>query len=234
MTDPRDPMLAFLGGFAYFMVFVAASSLGALVFYGDNVRNRCGFFADRGIAPTQLWWTRLAVPAGACVALLIAAGFTADARARTGFDDTLVMFTLILVLFAYGQLVSQWVERPLLAFFAAPAYAAVTLSPLVFLIEKFNQPVYLIALVAPVLLLASWQLTQRWLEGGDRTRFTYRVVGYTAIAILLPCMVIVGGVGTRWVARMQDKPAIDATAQSALVSTNSIHVAWPTSERPES
>ena len=200
MPDPQDPWVGALGGLARFALLVSASSLGALVFYGDNLRHRFGFFADRGIAPSQLWWTRIAPPAAACVALVVSVLLVSTTNVRTGSNEMALLFTLVIVLFAFGQLVSQWVDRPILAFFAGPAYAAVALSPLLYVIERFDHSIYLIALTAPVLLIASWRLTQRWIEGGDRKRFTYRVVGYTALAILLPCLVVFGGISSRWVA----------------------------------
>jgi hypothetical protein len=43
-------------------------------------------------------------------------------------------------------------------------------------------------LVVPVLLFASWRLTKHWLEGEVQSAYTVRVLAYTALAVLLPCL----------------------------------------------
>ncbi len=179
-------ILALCPGF----IALSASWLGAIVFYGDNVHRRCAFFADRGISPTRIWWTRMAPPATACLILLALIGIVAaaaytDARGRL-ITDSFHAAALMTVMFAFGQLVSQWSERPLLAFFAAPAYAFVCLSPVFYMIEVFDVSFDVIVLTVPVLLFATWQLTSYWLDGQIKAQFTARVLGYTALAVLMP------------------------------------------------
>lgn len=111
--------------------------LGALAFYGDNVRRRCAFFADRGVSPGHVWWTRLA-PSVVCISLLLIVAVSLhfmapDANDQYGRTAKLAHPTLIpsllLLSFAFGQLVGQWVRRPTLAFFGAPAYGLISCTP---------------------------------------------------------------------------------------------------------
>jgi hypothetical protein len=168
---------------------LSASWLGAIVFYGDNVNRRCAFFADRGIEPTRIWWTRMVPPALSCIILLLLIAGTA---ASVGLDDWPQFLAVAIVLFAFGQLVSQWVERPLLAFFAAPAYAGVSLAPIAYVMDYFDGDFALILMTVPVLLFASWRLTGRWLENRVKAGYTIRVLAYTGIAVLIPCLWIIG------------------------------------------
>ncbi|MEM8670250.1 MAG: hypothetical protein AAGG48_22180 [Planctomycetota bacterium] len=189
----RDPWIGLSGGLAPLSLVIAASSLGALVFYGDNTRRRFGFFADRGISPSQLWWTRVLPPAIACVGLLVSAVLVATAESRaSGQNTTIMMCSIVVVLFAFSQLVSQWVDRPLLAFFAGPAYTAVALLPLVYVIDRFDYPIAMIIFTVPVLLFATRRLMQPWLESQEKTGLTFRVLGYTGLALLLPCLLMIG------------------------------------------
>jgi hypothetical protein len=174
------------------VTLLSASWFGAIVFYGDSMHRRCSFFADRGVSPTRVWWTRMAPPATACT-LLIASEVvllsTIDSETRDLLLRPLASFTvLITVLFAFGQLVSQWSEKPLLAFLAAPAYACVSLVPVIYLLQRYNANITVTVLTVPVLLLATWRLTGRWLDGEINRGYTARVLGYTAIAVLLPCL----------------------------------------------
>ena len=173
-------------------IVLSASWLGAIVFYGDNVHRRCEFFADRGISPTRIWWTRLAPPAAAClilVALIAVVALAAYTNNRERlFAETFHSVALIIVLFAFGQLVSQWTDRPLLAFLAAPAYAFVSLTPVIYLMQRFHVDFAVILLTVPVLLFATWQMTRYWLDGEIQTAYTARVLGYTALAVLMPCL----------------------------------------------
>ncbi len=173
-------------------IVLSASWLGAIVFYGDNVHRRCAFFADRGISPTQVWWTRIAPPAAACLVLLVLIGLIALAAYSDNRDrlasESFQSVSVIIVMFAFGQLVSQWADRPLLAFLAAPAYAFVSLVPVYYLIQRFEANVAVILLTVPVLLFATWQMTRHWLDGQIQATYTARVLGYTALAVLMPCL----------------------------------------------
>ena len=101
---------------------------------------------------------------------------------------------LVLVLFAFGQLVSQWVDRPVLAFLAAPAYAFVSLTPLFYFFAwQEASPFALLLVVVPILLFASWHLSRDWLSGRDRAMYTARVIAYTIAAVAAPCLLYYGG-----------------------------------------
>jgi hypothetical protein len=179
-------------GLAPGFIVLSASWLGAIVFYGDNVHRRCAFFADRGISPTRVWWTRIAPPAAACLVLLALIGIVAlvtysNHRERL-YAESFQSMALMIVMFSFGQLVSQWADRPLLAFLAAPAYAFVSLTPVFYLMQRFHANFAVILLTAPVLLFATWQMTRHWLDGEIQTSYTARVLGYTALAVLMPCL----------------------------------------------
>jgi hypothetical protein len=136
-------------------------------------------------------------PLCGCLALLsitlgltLLVGFGSHARASGVWQLALIAA----VLFGFGQLVSQWIRRPILAFMAAPAYAVVCLLPMVYVFEEFGLGSFApMILAVPVLLFASWRLTRPWLEGQNKPVHVAKAIGYTLTAIALPCLVAIGG-----------------------------------------
>lgn len=92
------------------------------------------------------------------------------------------------VMFAFGQLFSMWIERPVLAFLAAPALSTVSLLPLFYHVDQFNADPTSMLLMIPILFFATWRLTGQWLEGSNRVRFTAQVVAYVLLAVALPIL----------------------------------------------
>lgn len=161
--------------------------LGGLTFYGDNVKRRSLFFADRGYSPHFIWWTRLLFP-GVCCLALIAFGYFLEPL--TYLAST--MGVVVGVSFAMGQLASQWrAERPVLVFFLAPLYSIAMIAvPLIF-VGRYEAGWSYVAMI-PVLLFASWRLTNRWITRSGGFDYSWRSVGYSALAIALPVVLVLG------------------------------------------
>ncbi|MFK8112776.1 MAG: ABC transporter permease [Rubripirellula sp.] len=177
-------------------ILIFASWFGAIAFYGDTQRRRCVFFADRGISPTQVWWTRMLPPTIAFIIFTASIAFIMQILPnfdlqRVFGNPPLHFIVVACVLFAYGQLASQWIDRPLLAFLAAPAICFTSLSPFFYVAEVAHASLYVMILVVPVLLFATWILTKSWLENRDRTAYTIKLVLYTGLAVLLPCLWVI-------------------------------------------
>ncbi len=176
------------------VVALGASWLGGLSFYGDNLRRRCDFFADRGISPTRIWWTRLLFPAvliTVLVGLATACIFlTPTPSGSYVANQARILPIVLIVCFGFGQLVGMWMQRPTLTFFAAPSYTLFACFLLLLLFSIYFPYVWCIALVTPVLLFASWRLSGRWLAGRIDSGFHWRVVGYTVLAILIPITIV--------------------------------------------
>lgn len=184
--------IRFLQEVSPMVVMVGTCWLGGLVFYGDNVRRRCAFFADRGIGPTRIWWTRLLFPSLCCLALVAILGcsLVADAEPSFEFRSIYGMAVSLIVTFAFGVLVGQWMQRPVMTFFAGPAYTVVASLTLFLLFSLYPAYVWTALLIAPVLLFASWRLAPRWLAGNVDLGYHGRVLAYTALAVAVPIVVV--------------------------------------------
>ncbi len=181
-------VLRFLRELAPLIVAIGASWIGGLAFYGDNVRRRCAFFADRGISPTLIWFTRVLVPVLCCV-VLVGLALLGGIGGRHG---GIAFAALIIVMLSFGQLVGQWMQRPVMTFLAAPAYTAVAAVILVIVLSLYSTYIWMAIWVAPVMLLASWRLCGRWLAGRVDFGYQWRVFAYTALAIAVPIAVVMG------------------------------------------
>ncbi len=183
-----NQFLRFLNDLAPLFIAIGASWLGGLAFYGDNVRRRCVFFADRGISPTRIWLTRVLIPILCCVVLVGLALLAGVGHPHEGTATAV----LIVVMLSFGQLVGQWMQRPVMTFLAAPAYTAVTTVILSVVLSMYSSYVWTAIWVAPVMLLASWRLCGRWLEGRVDFGYQWRVFAYTALAIAVPITTVIG------------------------------------------
>lgn len=219
--NAQNQALAVVGAFAPLIVAIAASWIGGLTFYSDNVRQRCIFFSDRGVSPTRVWWTRQLIPViSIAVLIVVSAGcLSVVAADRRGDEIDWLFPVMIVVSFAFGQVISQWMKRPVLVFFGAPSFALISSIPLLMVLSLYIEYEWAPMLMAPVLLLATWWLTDRWLKGRVDAGYATRVVAFTLLALLMPVLAI--GVDrlrttppelTAWRTEMLAKtgPAIDA------------------------
>lgn len=178
------------------LIATGASWIGGLAFYGDNARRRYHFFADRGISPHGIWLTRVLIPVVCCLVLVTVALSVGVGSVGVGQrSGGIAMAALIVVMVSFGLVVGQWVQRPVMTFLAAPAYASVASIALLIVLSTYASYTWSAMLVAPVLLLASWRLSARWLSGRIDFGYNWRVVAYTVLAVACP---IVGVLGARY------------------------------------
>lgn len=179
--------LSFLSFLAPGLVLLLSCWLGGLAFYGDNVRGRWAFFADRGVHPTLVWGTRLLIPAVGTTFLLLCIVWMHSSNRSS---NTGAMIAVVLLGFVVGQLVSQWMQRPILTFFVAPAICVIL--GLIGIQVHAIYPHLSWALLAgtPILIFASWRLCQRWLANQVNVGYHGRVIAYVGLACVIPLCII--------------------------------------------
>ncbi|WP_182866037.1 hypothetical protein [Stieleria mannarensis] len=177
---------------------VALFGIAGSTFYGDSVRRRCVFLADRGVSHTLVWRTRL-MPTSIATGLVFLAMLASQSLCHLLYNDGLrfeeffLCTTLMLVGYALCQLVSQWAPRPVFAFLAAPVFAVLAFLLFYPLFDGYREGALWAALVSiPVFLFASWRLTPRWLSGSLGQDYTARFVGYFALSLVLPYLLVLG------------------------------------------
>lgn len=185
MGRPRriDPEVMFFAG-------ALAVWIGGLVFYGDSYNGRRGFFADRGVRPWTVWWTRVLLPLLAMVLILIAAIIRGNELSTP---------MLFLTCFCLGQFVSQWVSRPVMAFFAGPVFVLIvmfTTSLLTGWVWGHGEEAFTISFVAigPIFLFGTMRLCKHWIDGESGWGFNFRFIKYSMFAIIVPAFIAVSAV----------------------------------------
>ncbi|MCS7470539.1 hypothetical protein NZK35_28135 [Stieleria sp. ICT_E10.1] len=178
---------------------MALFGIAGSTFYGDSVRKRCVFLADRGVSPTLIWRTRLmptAIACGLICLVLLLNQLLWNLTHQYGlvwFDELTLSMMLLFVGYALCQLVSQWAPRPVFAFLASPVISVLAFLLFYPLFDAYREGALLAAMASmPVLLFASWRLTPRWLSGSTGRSYTTRFVGYFSLAIILPYLLVLG------------------------------------------
>ncbi|QEF96072.1 hypothetical protein Mal15_00980 [Stieleria maiorica] len=230
---------------------VALFGIAGSTFYGDSVRRRGVFLADRGVSTTLIWRTRL-MPTAIAVAIVFLAMSASQLLCSMVYpgglqsDEFLLCTLLIFVGYALCQLVSQWAPRPVFAFLAAPVFAVLAFLLFYPLFDAYNEGALWAALVSiPVFLFASWRLTPRWLSGSMGRDYTARFVGYFALALVLPYLLVLAtriattpAEQTQWRTRMlayqfPQRPAGDKPIQIFAAGAPNEDVFWNTHLRVE-
>jgi hypothetical protein len=104
--------------------------------------------------------------------------------------------------------------RPILTFFAAPAFTAVTCIVLVWLITRYPTYYFNLMWVAPVLLFASWRLAGRWLSGKIDSGYHWRVLAYSALAVAMPILAV-------WASRRLTTPQLMTPWRAKMLAMQS-------------
>ncbi len=165
--------------------------IGVATFYGDSIKNRRGFYAEKGISPTMVWWTRVLptiVPAILLLALsAFAVSFIVGRTEIAGRN----YFLFGAAMYCFGVFVSQWSLRPMLAFFGAPAILGLCLTPLGFWFSMY--PSYLTTVIglSVVVLFGSWRLMRPWMDGRYEWQSRLQTLGYLALAITTPMAITI-------------------------------------------
>ncbi|TWU37298.1 ABC transporter permease [Novipirellula artificiosorum] len=206
--------LSGMAEFAPLFLSLAVIWLGGATFYGDAVRRRCAYFADRGISPTAVWWTRLAVPALFCLVvgglMLIPSSSAAQQSDRSNdFQGSLLFAAALAGIFVVSQFASQITHRPVLGFLVAPVAVVLYYMFVAMTAVVYDLYAGAMALALPVLLFATWRMTPRWLEGRFGTGFYARAFGYAALALVLPWTLILAS-------RVITTPAFDGEWRTAM------------------
>ncbi|MEL6104561.1 MAG: ABC transporter permease [Planctomycetota bacterium] len=176
------------------LAIISTVALPCLAFYGDSSRGRSQFFADRGISPTLVWLTRVAPPT-ACALLVLATFLFMQAYSARPAADVSYLIACAFMGYAVCQFVSQWVARPTLGFFAAPAALGMTGLTYAILFDAYPDWIPLLFVTAILLVFASWRLTFSWMSRPSTQTTDWRFLSYAVLVIVLPYVVVLG---TRW------------------------------------
>lgn len=185
----------FLPGPAVFMGFIAISWLGVVSFQGDNLHHRIRFLADRGIAPRTVWMTRQFIPfsmlilATLTLAIAAAIALIQASEMRHLTSNGLLVATAIgcmWTIYSVTQWMSQVLRSPIIAAILAPLFGLLPFALGSYAWEVFDTPFWILAVVTIVPMIATYRMTQRWMDGQMTKRFWLEHSGWLALYVLFP------------------------------------------------
>ena len=182
-----------------FLTPLAISWLGVMVFSGDGSASRIRFLADRGVSPGLAYWARHAVPiAILSTGMLFFAVFVITAPwLKPTYADWQEQFPMIsfallavIVLGIYG--ISQWVAQlfrtTILNVIMAPIFSAMTAGWFAFVVINYHFPVWAVATMTLLPLLATRIVMRRYMDSSDRPIIFVVAALMIAVIIAIPLL----------------------------------------------
>ncbi len=173
-----------LSAFCVVITFSSLCWIAILTFHGDQVNKRVQFFAERGVSPTRVWWTRQLVPA-LCVLVF---GFVCIVSIRVhGQSEGWEVIFACGILYAVSQWLSQLIRPvaivallvPMASLFAC-IYAFVTIR------ELATSPLIVVTSLIVIPMLATWLMMRRWMDGRRGWSYWMTHAGLIVVAVVMP------------------------------------------------
>jgi hypothetical protein len=186
-------------GFALFVCVFLSAVMGTCVFLAEQEGKQFRFFADHGIGPRDVWWSKhivwftVSLLASIFVGLVVefsSAGVFWTERFRIPLDRAILILLMLVVGYCSGQLASILVPRGLVAGFVAILLTFLVGMWMVLMIGLGIDLWWSAAPIPVVLLLATRVRVGDWLL----ERNTLRAWGRFAAVLGLPLAALVAGV----------------------------------------
>ncbi len=236
----RGPMFIAFGVLAGTAVLPAA---GASVFAGDQKRNQFRFFADRGLPPKTVWWSRHPIWVGAIAvwlaallmpALIFAVGWARSADTNLVLSWSLFPVALRILLpallclplaYCFGQLCSMFFRSGILSI-TLSIVGSYMLAWWAFAMSFLYVPLIWSVVPIPVILLIATRVrTRGWLIESNTLRSWLPVV----LILVVPGTAILSGVclyraySIPWVEPGFDVAAFTAPTSPEAVETGNMY-----------
>ncbi len=176
------------------VAILASSWLGVVAFQGDNLHQRIRFLADRGVAPKTVWLSRQIVPLTILGFFAIALSLT-TAALNWKSGQVLSVPAVLMVITATGCIgtiysVSQWmsqiVRSPIIAAILGPVVGLLPFAFGSYALEVIEAPIGLLAMVTVIPLVATYRMTQHWMDGKSGKAFWTEHATWLGLAVLIP------------------------------------------------
>jgi hypothetical protein len=160
--------------------------MGVFVYQGDGIAHRVRFYADRGVSPSLLWWTRHWVP----LTILLGLGLVryCSLRPNNSLDlvETFAGLALALAIYITGQWVSQLIASPIISAIAAPIVAVAMGLFSISAVALMGAPWWSFIVTFAILLAATWWMMKPWMERRIDWKYYLQHGAFAAIAFTVP------------------------------------------------
>ena len=191
---------------------VLATALGASTFWSDQQGQRYHFFAEHGVRPRLVWFSRqltwgtvlATVALIACVPLLF--GWPEDEEIPAA------ALGLALLLFAAGQTCSMFIRSGIVAIFSAILCSLILCGWSALLVAMRVWWVVSLLPLPLILLWATWLYAPKWIQ----QRTSWRVQIATAASIIMPILTVLAATAGY---RVYEIPAIKMSFTPTIAET---------------
>ena len=179
---------------------IVLSWLGASVFGSDANQGRIRFLTERGVSPSKIWWTRLALPLSSVIFGLLVFALMLEAWSSSKHNYNLNLGPLtsfsglvllsVLMTFGFAQWLPQWTRSTLIAFCISPVFAIFSLINVVFLRTFIHAPWWLLIASIAISFAATRIMLCPWMDGRTGLKYWFSQIGLLVAALVLPLIPI--------------------------------------------
>jgi hypothetical protein len=160
--------------------------MGVFAYQGDSIAQRVRFYADRGVSPSLLWWTRHWIPLTILLGLGLARYWSLRPNNSLDLVETFACLAIALAIYITGQWVSQLIASPIISAIAAPI-AAVAMGLYCLSAALLMGATWWIFIVTFAILLgATWWMMKPWMERRIDWKYYLQHGAFAVIALTIP------------------------------------------------
>jgi hypothetical protein len=173
-----------------FPIGVLSGLLGVLAFQSDGIQQRVRFYADRGVSPTVLWWTRHWIPVTMLLGIAVVRYLTLRLYRPDNppliLVDTMAVLAVSLAAYIVGQWVSQFIKSPILSAIILPAVLLANLAYCTFTIGAMETPWWLLIPSFAIIAISTCWMMRPWMERRIDWKYYLQHGGFVLAALAIP------------------------------------------------
>ena len=160
--------------------------MGVFVYQGDSMAQRVRFYADRGVSPSLLWWTRHWIPLTILLGLGLARFWSLRPNNSLDLVETFACLAIALAIYITGQWVSQLIASPIISAIAAPIAAVAMGLYCLSAAILMGAPWWIFIATFAILLGATFWMMKAWMERRIDWKYYLQHGAFAAIALMIP------------------------------------------------
>lgn len=187
----RIPRLGFIGAILMFSYALIVCWIGAFTFGADQCQRRVHFLAERGVAPSKIWLSRVLMPLGAAVFVyisLMAIVYLDWSNAQKGTPPQFALLSGVftLVAFAYAQWWGQVTYSRVVSLCGAPLIAALAIGFFGSVTTSMIAPLWIVLPTLAIPFIATRVSMRAWMDRRFTLGFYVRHGLFAVASFILP------------------------------------------------
>jgi len=166
--------------------------LGVLAFQSDGIGQRVRFYADRGVSPSVLWFTRHWIPVTMVLAFAIVRYLSLRLVPWRNPEwillDTAALLAVCLASYIVGQWVSQFIKSPILSAIVLPAVLVTNSAYCIFAVMAMEAPWWILIASFVITAFSTWWMMRPWMERRIDWKYYLKHGSFSFAAFVIPLL----------------------------------------------